>query len=114
MLSLPQTPSTSAAVILDIALDNWSTFQQSFKILCFTKFGVAGQQILSNRALPLAPFANAPTKYDLDLDNAGIEIPGQYTYARRPATATEVALPGFDISALSLTESCPLVGLSVT
>ena len=45
MLSLQSQQSTPAPLILDITLDNWSTFHQSFKLLCFTKFGVAGQQL---------------------------------------------------------------------
>ena len=104
MLSLPTQQPTPSAIILDIALDNWSIFQQSFKLLCFTKFGVAGQQILSNKALPLTPFATAPTKFDLNRTIAGVVIPDQYTYARRPTTAAEVALPEFSLASVSLTE----------
>ena len=79
MISLLPQQSTSA-IILDIALDNWSTFHQSFKLLRFTKFGVAGQQILSNQAIPLTPFATAPSKFDLDRTDAGAPIIDQYTY----------------------------------
>ena len=81
MLSLPTQQPSPTAFILDIALDNWSIFQQSFKLLCFTKFGVAGQQILSNRALPLTPFATALTKFDLNRTIAGVVIPDQFTAA---------------------------------
>ena len=81
MLFPPPQQSTPAPIILDIALDNGSIFKQSFKLLCFTKFGVAGQQILSNYALPLTPFATAPSKFDLDPTNAGILISDQFTYA---------------------------------
>ena len=105
MLSLPSQQSTSPSIILDIALDNWSTFHQSVRLLCFTKFVVAGQQVLSNRAIPLTPFATAPTKFDLDCTVTGIPIPGQFTYARRPTTAEEVDLPLFNMASISLTES---------
>ena len=74
MLSLPTQLPILAATILDIALDNWSIFQPNFKLLCFTKFVVAGQQILSNRAIPLTPFATAPSKFDLDRTDAGTPI----------------------------------------
>ena len=61
------------------------------KLLCFTKFGVAGQQILSDTLIPLQPFAKEPTKLDLDIDAAGHPIPGQYTYTRRSLTTEELA-----------------------
>ena len=104
MLSLQFQQPTLAPLILDITLDNWCTFHQSFKLLCFTKFGVAGQQILSNCAIPLQPFATAPSKFDLDRTSDGIQIPDQFIYARRPTTAEETALPGFNLASLSLTE----------
>ena len=104
MLSLPSQQPSPAPIILNIALDNWSTFHQSFKLLCFTKFGVAGQQILSNCAIPLTPFATAPSKFDLDRTDAGIIIPDQFSYARRQTTAEEIALPGFNLASISLTE----------
>ena len=104
MLSLPSQQPSPAPIILDIALDNWSIFHQSFKLLCFTKFGVAGQQILSNCAIPLTPFATAPSKFDLDRTDAGIIIPDQFSYARRQTTAEEIALPGFNLASISLTE----------
>ena len=99
-----QLPSQSE-VTLDITLDNWSSFDQYFKLQCFTRFGVAGQQILTNRTMPLKPFAIIPTKLDLDVDAAGIAVADQFTYARRPFTAVEAALPGFSLASLSLTES---------
>ena len=102
ILSLPFQQSTPAPLILDITLDNWSTFQQSFKL--FTKFGVAGQQILSNCAIPLTPFANAPSKFDLDRTSDGVQIPDQFIYARRSTSAEETALPGFNLASISLTE----------
>ena len=105
MHSLPTQQPILAATILDIALDNWSIFQPNCKLLCFTKFGVAGQQILSNRAIPLTPFATAPSKFDLDRTDAGAPIIDQFTYARQPTTATEVGLPGFSLASISLTES---------
>lgn len=62
MLSIPTQPPTSAAITLDITLNNWSSFHQSFVLLCFTKFGVAGQQILFNKTIALFPFApNQPS-----------------------------------------------------
>ena len=104
---LPATvhPSAPAATILDIVSDNWAHFNKAFTLSCYTKFGVAGQQILSNKEIPLTPFAVAPTKLDLDTNLAGSPIPGQYTYARRTTTAAEAALPGFDLATISLTES---------
>ena len=104
---LPATvhPSAPAATILDIVSDNWAQFNKAFTLSCYTKFGVAGQQILSNKEIPLTPFAVAPTKLDLDTNLAGRPIPGQYTYARRTTTAAEAALPEFDLATISLTES---------
>ena len=97
LTSTSQVPSQSE-VTLDITLDNWSSFDQYFKLQCFTRFGVAGQQILTNRAVPLKPFAIIPTKLDLDVDAAGIPVPDQFTYARRPFTAVEAALTGFSLA----------------
>ena len=103
MLPLPTQQPTSAAIILDVAFDNWSTFQESFKLLCYTKLGVAGQQILSNRAIPLTPFATASTTFDLDRTDDGAPIIDQFTHARRQTTAPEVGLPGFSLAPISLT-----------
>ena len=100
-----KSPSVPSPIILDLSLDNWATFHQAFKSLCFTKFCVAGSQILSDCAIPLSPFAHRPTKSDLDLDDNSLPIPDHYTYARRAYTPTEAALPGFSVAALSLTES---------
>ena len=47
MISTAATPP--AAIILDIPKDNWSQRNQAFKLLCYTTFGVAGQQVLSDR-----------------------------------------------------------------
>ena len=80
----------------------WSKFQQSFKL--FTKFGVAGQRILSNYAIPLTLFATAPSKFDLDRTSDGVQIPNQFIYARRPTSAEEIALPGFNLASIPLTE----------
>ena len=99
------TSSAPAAVILDITSDNWAQFNKAFTLSCCTKFGVAGQQILSNREIPLTPFAVAPTKQDVAATLAGAPLPGQFTYARRATTAAKVALPGFDLATISLTES---------
>ena len=79
------------APLLDLHQDNWSTWNQSLKLLCFTKFGVAGNQILTDRLIPLHPFANEPTKNDLDLDPAGTPIPGEYIYQRRTPPEGEPA-----------------------
>jgi hypothetical protein len=43
MISSASTPP--AAIILDIPKDNWSQWNQAFKLLCYTTFGVAGQQV---------------------------------------------------------------------
>ena len=58
----------------------------------YTKFGVAGHEILSNRLILLHPFELEPTIGDLDVDLAGAPIAGQYTYQRRPTTDAEVDL----------------------
>ena len=100
MLATPATIPTT--IILDLPKDNWSTWHQALKLLCFTKFGVAGQQILSDTLIPLQPFAEEPTTLDLDVDAAGVPIPGQYTYARRTLTAEEIALPPPDTANLPL------------
>jgi hypothetical protein len=102
MLPASTSPSAPAAVILDIASDNWA---QGFTLSCYTKFGVAGQQILSNKEILLTPFAVAPTKQDVDATLAGVPIPGQFTYARSTTAAAETALPGFDLATISPTES---------
>ena len=92
MLSTVNPATATATTILDLHKDNWSAWHQTLKLLCYTKFGVAGHQILSNRLIPLHPFEHEPTKGDLDLDLAGAPIAGQYTYQRRPATDAEVNL----------------------
>lgn len=73
MLSTPT--ATPSAVILDLQRHNWSQWIKSLKLLCYTKFGVAGQLILSDRLIPLQPFALAPTKSDLDKNALGRPIP---------------------------------------
>jgi hypothetical protein len=65
---LSALPPQQTDPILDLPTDNWSIFTQAFTQLCFTKFGVAGQQILSDRVIPLVPFATAPTKKSLESD----------------------------------------------
>ena len=84
---LSTATSLAPAPLLDLHQDNWSTWNQSLKLLCFTKFGVAGNQILTDRFIPLHPFANEPTNNDLDLDPAGTPIPGEYIY--QPCTPPE-------------------------
>ena len=88
---LSTSATAPAAIILDQHTDNWSAWHQAFKLLCFTKFGVAGQQILSNTLIPLQPFPQEPTKNDLDTTAAGVAIPGQFTYTRRSITGDETA-----------------------
>ena len=92
-------------IILHLPSDNWAAFSQAFRQQCFAKFGVAGQQILSNRTIPIKPFAISPTKNSLDSDANGAPIPNQFTYPRRAVTAAESALPGFDLNNISLSES---------
>lgn len=99
---LSTTTPLPTTIILDLPKDNWSAWHQALKLLCFTKFGVAGQQILSDGLIPLQPFATEPTKIDLDLDLAGVPIPGQLTYSRRSLTAEEAALPLIDPITLPL------------
>ena len=86
---LTTTSVTSSPIVLDLKRDNWSQLHQALKLLCYTKFGVAGQQILSDHLIPLAPFTTEPTKGDLDRDLAGLPIQNQFTYARRTLTAEE-------------------------
>lgn len=88
---LSTSATAPAAIILDQHTDNWSAWHQAFKLLCFTKFGVAGQQILSNTLIPLQPLPQEPTKNDLDTTPAGVAIPGQFTYTRRSITGDETA-----------------------
>ena len=90
------------ALILDLPKDNWSPWNQSFKLLCHTSFGVAGQQILSDGLIPLHPFPREPTRADIDTDAAGLPIPGQFTYPRRTLTAEEIVLPPIDPDSLPL------------
>ena len=76
MISTAATAATlPAAIILDVPKDNWSQWNQAFKLLCYTTFGVAGQQILSDRLIPLHPFTSEPSKADLELDATGTPLP---------------------------------------
>ena len=104
MLSTSAT-QLSPDIILHLPSDNWANFSQAFKQQCFAKFGVAGQQILSNHTIPIHPFPTAPTKNSLDTDENGLPIPDQFTYPRRVITAAESALPGFNLTNISLSES---------
>ena len=83
--------ATATEIILDVVTDNWSSWHQALKQQCFTKFGEAGQQILSNATIPLYPFATEPTKDDLLLDPTGTPTPGAFVYSRRSLTLTEAA-----------------------
>ena len=103
MLATPVSPPTD--IILHLPSDNWAAFSQAFKQQCFAKFGVAGQQILSNHTIPIQPFAVSPTKNSLDLDADGRPIPGQYTYPRRTLTTLEAELPALNRANISLSES---------
>ena len=86
---LSTATSLAPAPLLDLHQDNWSTWNQSLKLLCFTKFGFAGNQILSDRLIPLYPSVNEPTKNDLD--PADTPIPGQYIYQRHTPNEGEPA-----------------------
>jgi hypothetical protein len=90
--------------MLDLRTDNWSIFSQSFTQLCFTKFRVAGQQILSDHVIPLEPFATAPSKKALDIDADGLPIDDQFVYSRRHYTLDEAALPNFSLTSLPLSD----------
>ena len=100
MLQNP-TPTTTP-IVLDLLQDNWTAFLQAFKLQCSTKFGVAGQQILSNKIIPLAPFAQPPTKFDLDKNVDGVPIPGQFLYPRRCLTREELATENFSALCIPL------------
>ena len=99
------SPQQSSDLILDLPTDNWAVFSQAFNQLCFTKFGVAGQQILSDLIIPIKPFAIAPTKNALQVDTNGAFIDEEYVYPRRAYTLIEAALPTFSLSNLPLSES---------
>lgn len=88
---LSTTTTTPTPIILDVSTDNWSAWYQTLKQLCFTKFGIAGQQILTNAIIPIHPFAIEPTRDDLDTTPDGIPIPGRFTYSRRSLTTAEAA-----------------------
>ena len=96
------TAATAHHPMLDLHSDNWSQWHQALKLLCFTKFGVAGQQILSDATIPLQPFPSEPTKADLEADLTGAPIPGLFTYQRRPATDAEADQPNFNLASLPL------------
>ena len=102
---LSASPQQQADTMLDLRTDNWSIFSQSFTQLCFTKFGVAGQQILSDHVIPLEPFATAPSKKALDIDADGLPIDDQFVYSRRRYTLDEAALPNFSLTSLPLSDS---------
>lgn len=86
---LSQHAAPPATIILDLQRDNWSTWHQALKLLSFTSFGEAGQQIISDTLIPLQPFAIEPTKSDVDKDATGAPIPDQFTYPRRALTDEE-------------------------
>ena len=88
--------------MLDLHSDNWSQWHQALKLLCFTKFGVAGQQILSDTTIPLQPFPIEPIKADLEAALIGAPTPGLFTYQRRQATDAEAAQPDSDPATLPL------------
>ena len=102
---LSASSSLQTDLILDLPSDNWAFFSQAFKQLCFTKFSVAGQQILSDRIISLVPFAVAPTKNTLETNAIGVAIADSYVYPRRAYTLEEAALPTFSLTNLSLIES---------
>ena len=83
--------ATPTEIILGVVKGNWSSWHQALKQLCFTKFGEAGQQILSNARIPLYPFATEPTKDDLLTDPTGTPIPGAFIYSRRSLTLADAA-----------------------
>lgn len=60
--------------------------ESTFKLLCYTTFGVAGQQALSDILIPLHFFSTEPTKADLNTDITGAPLHGEFTYSRRPLT----------------------------
>ena len=101
--SIP-TPTASSAIVLDLLQDNWTSFLQAFKLQCTTKFGAAGQQIITDRIIPLTPFPSPPTKFDLDKDAAGNPLPNQFVYPRRRLTAEGNAVENFHQSALPLSD----------
>jgi hypothetical protein len=95
--------ATPIEIVLDVVTDNWSSWYQALKQLCFTKFGEAGQQILSNTLIPLYPFAIEPTKDNLHVDPTGTPIPGAFIYSRRSLTLAEAAIaPPIDQTPLPL------------
>ena len=102
---LSATSPQQTDLVLDLPADNWAVFSHAFKQLCFTKLGVAGQQILSDRIIPLVPFAIAPTKNTLETNAVGAVIADQYVYPRRAYTLEEATLATFSLANLSLTES---------
>jgi hypothetical protein len=98
----PSTPTT--AIIFDLLQGNWTAFLQAYKLHCTTKFGAAGQQTLTDKLIPLTPFATPPTKFDLEKDATGNLQPSQFVYPRRRLTAEESAKEAFDPSALPLSD----------
>lgn len=100
------TPLATAlpVIVLDLLQDNWTAFLQAFKLQCTTKFGAAGQQIITDKIIPLTPFALPPTKFDLEKNAAGIPLPNQFVYPRRQLTAAEVATENFNPSPLPLSD----------
>ena len=103
MLASPASPPTD--IILHLPSDYWAAFSQAFNQQYFAKFGVAGQQILSNRSIPIQPFAVSPIKNSLHLKEDGLPIQNQFTYPRREVTAAESTLPDFNLTNIPLSES---------
>jgi hypothetical protein len=84
--------ATPIEIVLDVVTDNWSSWYQALKQLCFTEFCEDGQQILSNTLIPLYPFAIEPTKDNLHVDPIGTPIPGAFIYSCRSLTLEEAAI----------------------
>ena len=83
--------------MLDLHSDNWSKWHQSLKLLCFTKFGVAGQQITSDTTIPLQPFPIESIKADLEAALTGAPTSGLFTFQHRPATDADAAQPNYQL-----------------
>jgi hypothetical protein len=104
MLNTSQSSIPTTAIILDLLLDNWTPFLQAFKLQCTNKFGAAGQQIITDKSIPLNPFASPPTKFDLEKNAAGNLLPNQFGYPRRQLIADESENEAFDPSPITLSD----------
>jgi hypothetical protein len=75
---------------LSIRANNWALHNRNWRDLCIHKFGDSGQELRDMKHIPLSPFAERPTPYDLQCHSvSGEPMPGRYIYARKAINEEE-------------------------